>query len=67
MLFTVIPRVATSFASVRAKAVTAARTLFESIRLSTGCFTAIEVMLSILPHRRSFISGNTWRVNSIAL
>ena len=61
-LLTVIPNAPTSFANVRAKPVTAARTLFESMRLSTGCFTAIEVMLRIRPHRRSFIPGNTARV-----
>ena len=49
-------------ASVRAKPVTAARTLFERIRPSTGCFTAIDVMLTMRPHRRSFIPGTTARV-----
>src|ERR1043166_310357 len=52
-LFTVIPKGATSFARVRAKPITAARMLFESIRLSTGCFAAIEQTLRILPQRRS--------------
>ena len=49
MLLTVMPSVATSLASVRAKPVTAARMLFESIRLSTGCLAAIDVTLMIAP------------------
>ena len=44
-LLTVMPNGATSFASVRAKPVTAARMLLDRIRPSTGCFTAIDVML----------------------
>ena len=43
MLFTVIPSVATSFASERANPVTADRRLFDNIKLSTGCFTLIDV------------------------
>src|SRR6185312_8794396 len=66
-LFTVTPQVATSFASVRANPVTAARTLFERIRLSTGCLTAIDVMLMMRPHSRSFIPGSTARVMLTAL
>src|SRR6185503_2248988 len=67
MLFTVIPWAATSFASVRAKPVSPARKLFDNIRFSTGCFTAIEVMLRMRPQRRSFMPGRTCRANSIAL
>ena len=52
-----MPSVATSFASVRANPVTAARMLFDSIRPSTGCFTAIDVTLMMRPHRRSFMPG----------
>ena len=52
-----MPCAATSLASVRAKPVTAARTLFERIRLSTGCFTAIEVTFTIRPQPRSFMPG----------
>ena len=43
MLLTVTPNGATSVASVRAKPVTAARMLFESISPSTGCLTVIDV------------------------
>jgi hypothetical protein len=67
MLLTVMPNGATSFASVRAKPVTAARMLFESISPSTGCFTVIDVTLMTRPHRRSFIPGSTRRVSSTAL
>ncbi len=67
MLFTVIPSAATSFASVRAKPVNPARRLFDNIRLSTGCFTAIDVMLRMRPQRRCFIPGRTCRASSIAL
>ena len=58
---------ATSFASVRANPVTAARTLLDRMRLSTGCFTAIDVTLMMRPQRRSFIPGSTARVNSTTL
>ena len=56
-----MPCVATSFARVRANPVTAARMLFDRIKLSTGCFTAIEVTLMIRPQCRSRIPGNTAR------
>ena len=46
---------------------TAARTLFERMRLSTGCFTAMDVTLMMRPHRRSFIPGSTARVSSTTL
>src|SRR4051812_9849397 len=62
-----MPKGATSFASVRANPVTAARTLFERMGLSTGCFTAIDVTLMMRPHRRSFIFGSTARVSSTTL
>ena len=62
-----MPNGATSFASVRAKPVTAARTLLDRIRLSTGCFTAIDVTLMMRPHRRSFIPGSTARTSSTTL
>src|SRR5437867_848079 len=67
MLLTVIPYRATSFASVRAKPVTAARRLFDRISPSTGCFTAIDVTLMMRPHCRSFMPGSTSRVSSTAL
>src|SRR5687768_13104196 len=61
MLLTVIPKLATSFARDLAKPVTAARRLFESIRFSTGCFAAIDVMFRIRPQPRSFIPGKQSR------
>ena len=48
-MLTVTPSAATSLASVREKPVTAARMLFDSIRLSTGCLAAIDVMWMIAP------------------
>ena len=57
-----MPSTATSLASVRAKPVTAARTEFERMRLSTGCFTAMDVTLTMRPHRRSRMPGSTRRV-----
>src|SRR6185437_11839931 len=67
MLLTVMPSVATSLARVRANPVTADRTLFERIRLFTGCFTAMDVTLTIRPHRRCRMPGSTARVSSTAL
>src|SRR5690554_871786 len=60
-LFTVMPNGATSLASLRANPVTAARTLFERMSPSTGCFTAMDVMLMMRPQRRCFIPGSTPR------
>ena len=61
-LFTVMPEEATSLASVLANPVTAARTAFDRMRPSIGCFTATEVMLMIRPHPAFFIAGSTARV-----
>src|SRR5207237_9270778 len=66
-LLTVTLKRATSLARLRAKPVTAARKLLESINPSIGCFTAIDVTLRIRPHRRSFIPGSTARASPTAL
>src|SRR6266513_213548 len=67
MLFTVTLNRATSFASVRANPVTAARRLFDRTRPSIGCFTAIDVTFRILPQRRTFIPGRRARASPTAL
>ena len=67
MLFTVMPNEATSVASVRAIPVTAARRLLDSIRLSTGCFTLMDVMLRMRPQPCAFMPGSTARVSSTTL
>src|SRR5260370_14248151 len=57
-LFTVMPYGAYSFASVRARPVTAARTELESSKPSTGCFTADDVMVMNRPQLFFFIRGS---------
>ena len=42
-------------------AMTAARAVLDRIRLSTGCFTAIEVTFTIRPQRRAVMPGTTIR------
>src|SRR5207248_11483321 len=50
-----------SFERLFTNPTTAARTEFERIRLSTGCFTVSEVIVINLPHRRSRIPGKPAR------
>ncbi len=66
-LFTVMPWVATSLASVRAKPVTAARTALLRISPSTGCLAAIDVTLTMRPQPRACMPGRTPRTRAMTL
>ena len=54
---TVTPSAATSVARVLRKAVAPARAVLERMRKPMGCFTAMDVMATTRPHRRSRIAG----------
>jgi hypothetical protein len=53
--------------SVLANAITALRTLFDSISPSTGWRAAIDVTFRMRPHRLARIPGTTARANPTAL
>ncbi len=55
--FTVTPSPATSRASVLRKPVAPARAVFDRMRPAIGWRTAIDVMATTRPHRRSCIAG----------
>jgi len=56
--FTVTPSAVASFASVRAKPITAERIELESISPSIACLAAIEFPWITRPHLRSRMPGN---------
>src|SRR5688500_15353921 len=66
MLLTVTPSAATSEATVFAQPVNPARTVFERIKPSMGCFTEIDVMLTTRPQPCFCIPGKTSFAQRIA-